>query len=83
MSGSHTITYDAHGVQPPVYVVTSMSNPPWVALEMQLEASTETGRQFFSRTFEGVPAGEHQYKIRIGDHGWVVDNTHRSSKLAS
>jgi hypothetical protein len=37
MTESVTITFSQTGVQPPVYVVTSLSEPPWEPLEMAVD----------------------------------------------
>ncbi|KAF2187467.1 hypothetical protein K469DRAFT_114231 [Zopfia rhizophila CBS 207.26] len=70
------IAFSQAGVKPPVYVVTSMSSPPWETLEMSVEEKrADTGDLIFSRQFESVPEGKYQYKIRIGEGHWVVDET--------
>ena len=76
MSGKITITFSAPGVHPPVYVVTSLSSPPWTVLEMH-----PAGEGIFSRTFEGAPVGSHQYKVRIGEGHWVVDERQEISEF--
>jgi hypothetical protein len=76
MGNSATITFSQTGVQPPVYVVTSLSQPPWEALEMSLEKEdTASANKIFTRHFDNVPEGAHQYKIRIGHGNWVVDES--------
>lgn len=66
---SATITFARAGVHAPVYVVTSLSEPPWKALEMKFDAK----KGVYERRFEGVGVGDYQYKIRIGGGGWVLD----------
>ncbi|KAH7075992.1 hypothetical protein FB567DRAFT_452479 [Paraphoma chrysanthemicola] len=76
MSNSATITFSQTGVQPPVYVVTSLSDPPWEILEMDVEKEqTASANLIFTRRFEGVAEGSYQYKIRIGDGHWVLDES--------
>ena len=76
MTESETITFSQTGVQPPVYVVTSLSDPPWEPLEMHVEdAQTASANLIFTRRFDNVAEGDHQYKIRIGDGHWVVDES--------
>ncbi|KAF2465763.1 uncharacterized protein BDR25DRAFT_82866 [Lindgomyces ingoldianus] len=76
MATRATITFTQAGIQPPVYVVTSLSTPPWDALEMSVsDSKTEAGDLVFTKQFDHVPAGIYQYKIRIGDGFWVVDES--------
>jgi len=76
MSNSATITFSQTGLQPPVYVVTSLSEPPWEILEMSVDTEqTASANAIFTRRFDNVPEGDHQYKIRIGDGHWVVDES--------
>ncbi|KAH4024776.1 hypothetical protein HBI56_174830 [Parastagonospora nodorum] len=80
MAESATITFSQTGVQPPVYVVTSLSDPPWEPLEMHVdEAQTASANLIFTRRFDNVAEGDHQYKIRIGDGHWVVDESRDSA----
>ncbi|KAF2686296.1 hypothetical protein K458DRAFT_210632 [Lentithecium fluviatile CBS 122367] len=73
----HAIIRFSHPeVQPPVYVVTSLSIPPWAILEMDVsDERTDSGDVIFVLSFEGVPAGAHPYKIRIGEGQWVLDGS--------
>ena len=76
MSNSATITFSQTGVQPPVYVVTSLSEPPWETLEMSVDnEQTASANLIFTRHFDNAPEGDHQYKVRIGDGHWVVDES--------
>jgi hypothetical protein len=82
MANRATITYAQTGVQPPVYVVTSLSEPPWETLEMDVEDDqTASANLVFSRRFDKVPAGSYPYKIRIGADHWVVDEFKDTSTL--
>lgn len=74
MKGTATITFTQHGVQPPVYLVTSASHPPWELLEMDAsDDKTASGDTVFVRRLLDVPEGSYQYKVRIGDSHWVID----------
>lgn len=76
MAESATITFAATGVQPPVYVVTSLSNPPWETLEMDVDKEqTASANLIFTKRFDNIPEGSYQYKIRVGDGHWVVDES--------
>ncbi|KAF2736204.1 hypothetical protein EJ04DRAFT_562633 [Polyplosphaeria fusca] len=78
MTAPATITFSQPGVRPPVFVVTSMSTPPWETLEMHSEG-TKSGELIFSRRFDNVPEGDYQYKVRIGEGHWVVDESNDSA----
>jgi hypothetical protein len=81
MAGQARITFTQPGVQPPVYVVTSLSNPPWETLELNVtNEKTDSGDLIFARQFENVDEGSYQYKIRIGDGYWVVDESKDSGR---
>lgn len=71
------ITYSHPGTQPPVYVATSLSSPPWQPLEMRCgDQRTNDGELIFHRDFENVDAGSYQYKFRLGPGDWwVLDET--------
>ncbi|UPX21208.1 uncharacterized protein EKO05_0011402 [Ascochyta rabiei] len=76
MQGDATITFTQPGVQPPVYVVTSLSTPPWAPLELKpSEEKTPSGDMVFEHRFGNVAEGSYQYKIRIGEGHWVLDES--------
>lgn len=64
------ITYFSAGLQPPVYIVTSLSEPQWQPIEMESEKEGESDLRF-SKSFE-VEEGEYQYKFRLGPGDWWV-----------
>lgn len=76
MTAHATISFAQPGVQAPVYVVTSLSSPPWDILELHAKKQ-EHGEEdlVFERIFEDVKEGTYQYKIRIGEGHWVVDES--------
>lgn len=77
MTGTATITFSQTGVQPPVYVVSSLSG--WTTLEMHVEDDqTASGNLIFTKQFSNVAEGSYQYKIRIGEDHWVVDESKES-----
>lgn len=83
MKGTATITFSQAGVQSPVYVVTSLSSPPWEILEMSVsDEQTTSGDLIFTKQFEDVAEGSYQYKIRIGDGHWFLDQSKESGKLS-
>jgi hypothetical protein len=77
-----TIKFSQPDVEDPVYVVTDMSTPPWEVLKMtDSGVKSESGDAIFVYEFDGVDDGTHQYKIRIGDNDWILDNTKDTCKL--
>ncbi|KAH6625685.1 hypothetical protein C7974DRAFT_377164 [Boeremia exigua] len=80
MQSEATITFTQPGVEPPVYVVTSLSTPPWAPLELALKKeNTSSGDLVFEQKFANVAEGSYQYKIRIGEGHWVVDESKESA----
>ena len=65
-----TVEYSSPGLQPPVYILTSLSEPQWEPVEM--EAKDKDGAEYrFCRAFD-VEEGEYQYKFRLGPGDWWV-----------
>jgi hypothetical protein len=61
------VEYSSPGLQPPVYIFTSLSDPQWEAVEMQAE---KKGAEYsFSKAFD-AEEGEYQYKFRLGPGDW-------------
>ncbi|KAF2126034.1 hypothetical protein P153DRAFT_298733 [Dothidotthia symphoricarpi CBS 119687] len=76
MTAKATISFSQPGVQPPVYVVTPLSNPPWETLELTVDdEKMPSGDLVFTRHFNDVGEGSYQYKIRIGEGYWVLDES--------
>lgn len=68
------LAYRSKGLRPPVYVVTSLSNPQWEPKELHSEV-LDDGELEFWRTFQ-VEEGEYQYKYRLGPGDWwALDET--------
>lgn len=68
------IEFASPGLMPPVYVGTSLSDPPWEPVEME-HFSNHSGEYTF-RKFFAVEEGEYQYKLRLGPGDWwVCDDT--------
>ena len=77
-----TIRYSDQGTQPPVYVATSFTNPPWEPIEME-HISNEDGFEFY-RSFLDMEEGTHQYKFRLGPGDWwVLDKNKPTGTLHS
>ncbi|KAK5174833.1 uncharacterized protein LTR77_001916 [Saxophila tyrrhenica] len=64
------VEYSSPGLQSPVYVFTSLSEPQWEAVEMQQE-KTADGSIKFTKAFD-VEEGDYQYKFRLGPGDWWV-----------
>ena len=81
MTTHATITFSQEGVQPPVYVVTSLSG--WTTQEMDVDVQrTPSGDLVFRKEFSDVAEGSHQYKIRIGEDHWFLDESKESGMSA-
>lgn len=69
MPSKVTVSYEAPGLLPPVYITTTLSDPQWEVIEM--EASKQQHGYVFHKDFDAVE-GEHQYKFRLGPGDWWV-----------
>ncbi|KAK7530155.1 uncharacterized protein J3D65DRAFT_640359 [Phyllosticta citribraziliensis] len=68
-----TITFYHPSTSPPVFVATSLTNPPWQVVEMDVKQErTPSGDLIFEKKFDAVEAGEYQYKFRLGPGDWWV-----------
>jgi len=65
------IKFSQPGVQPPVYLVGSFSSPPWETQEMQ--HATKDGEYEFTKEIEVEAGQQYQYKIRIGESNWALN----------
>jgi len=75
------LSYSSQGLQPPVFVITSLSEPQWEAVEMQYTKS-EDGQYHFWKEFD-AEEGEHQYKYRLGPgEWWALDENKPTGKSA-
>jgi hypothetical protein len=81
MAGHATITFSQTGVQPPVYVTTSIND--WTPVEMDVnEDKTASDNLIFRKEFNDVAEGSYQYKIRVGEDHWVLDESKETGMLA-
>lgn len=48
----------------------------------QTSDKSEAGDEIFYAMFHNVAPGVYQYKIRIGEDQWVIDESRETSKLA-
>lgn len=62
------LSYSSPGLCPPVYVITSMSEPAWEPVEMNF-TQKEDGHFDFYKEFD-PEEGQHQYKYRLGPGDW-------------
>ncbi|KAK5127881.1 hypothetical protein LTR85_004998 [Meristemomyces frigidus] len=67
-----TVEYASPGLQPPVYVFTSLSDPQWDAVEMDAQKKDD-GEYHFTKSF-AAEEGEYQYKFRLGPGDWWALN---------
>nr|OQO18145.1 hypothetical protein B0A51_14737 [Rachicladosporium sp. CCFEE 5018] len=70
MAQKVTINFSSPGLQPPVFITTSLSEPQWDILEMGVSEDRE-GNSEFTKIFHVQP-GEYQYKFRLGPGDWWV-----------
>ncbi|KAJ8603332.1 hypothetical protein MRB53_042185 [Persea americana] len=70
MTRKMSIEYSAVNLQPPVFVTTSLSSPPWEIIEMEAINHPE-GQYLFKAEFDAME-GEYQYKFRLGPGDWWV-----------
>lgn len=68
-----TISNRAPGIQPPVYVAGSYSNPEWVPEPMEYTTSDE-GVHTFTKTLQVEPESKIVYKFRVGEGDWWLLN---------
>lgn len=66
------IAFRKSGIRPPVYLAGTFSDPPWQPLEMD-HALREDGEHDFKKEISGEPGSKIQYKFRIGEDWWVLD----------
>jgi len=79
MKSTVRLSYSNHGLQSPVYVVTSLSDPQWQPIEMQTKQKDD-GQFEFYKDFE-AEEGPHQYKFRLGPGDWwTVDETKQTGE---
>lgn len=68
-----TITHRAQGIQPPLFVAGTFSDPQWVPHEMECAAEND-GVNVFSQRLEVEPESKIQYKFRVGHGDWWMLN---------
>ena len=67
-----SITFSKPGVQPPVYLAGSFSDPPWQLTLMQSTVGQDTEHHF--RAEVNVEEGRaYQYKFRVGEGDWILN----------
>ncbi|KAF2718207.1 hypothetical protein K431DRAFT_139164 [Polychaeton citri CBS 116435] len=70
MAQKVNITYSSPGLQPPVFLTTSLTHPQWEPVEMGVTTDAD-GNHVFSKEFEATE-GHYQYKFRLGVGDWWV-----------
>lgn len=68
-----TITNRAPGLQPPVYVAGSFSDPEWVPQLMEYTTG-EDGVHTFTKALQVEPESQIVYKFRVGEGDWWLLN---------
>lgn len=70
---SVNITHRAPGIQPPLYIAGSFSNPQWVPEPMEYTTDKD-GVYTFTKTVRVKPNSSYQYKYRVGETDWWILN---------
>jgi len=68
-----TVKYSKPGIQPPVYLVGSFSDPAWQPQEMQ-HTINENGDYEYTKEIQIEEGKDYQYKYRIGAGDWWLLN---------
>lgn len=68
-----TIKFTKPGLQPPVYLAGSFSDPVWHPREMQYILD-EHNEHLYHTDVEVEEGKEYQYKFRLGEGDWWVLN---------
>lgn len=77
---SVTITNRAPGIQPPLYVAGSFSDPSWVPEPME-HTEGEDGVYTFTKNIQVEPHSKIQYKFRAGEDHWFLNEGAPSGML--
>jgi len=71
---SVTVKLSKQGIQPPIFLAGSFSDPAWQPQEMQ-HTTNETGDYEFHKEVQVEEGKEYQYKFRVGEQGdwWMLN----------
>lgn len=71
---SVTVKLSKQGLQPPIFLAGSFSDPAWQPQEMQ-HTTNETGDYEFHKEVQVEEGKEYQYKFRVGEQGdwWMLN----------
>ncbi|KAI6376074.1 hypothetical protein MCOR25_002887 [Pyricularia grisea] len=72
-----TITFGKEGVQPPLYIAGTFSDPPWQLEEMEV-SSAEDGKHIFKARFVASPGAQIHYKFKTAHGDWFLDDKSES-----
>lgn len=73
------LSYSNAGLQAPVFVAISLSEPQWQPIEMEY-TKKDDGELEFYKDFE-AEEGQYQYKLRLGPGDWwVLDENKQTSE---
>jgi hypothetical protein len=67
------VKYSKPGIQPPIYLAGSFSNPAWQPQEM-LYTTNEANEHDFYKEVQVEEGHEYQYKFRVGEGDWWLLN---------
>ncbi|TLD31636.1 hypothetical protein PspLS_02221 [Pyricularia sp. CBS 133598] len=72
-----TITLSKEGVQPPLYIAGTFSDPLWQPEEMEVSVG-EDGKQLFKSRLLASPGAEIHYKFKTANGDWFLDDKSES-----
>lgn len=76
-----TVKFSKPGIQPPVYLAGSFSDPAWQPKQMHFTAGEHNVHKFHS-DIEVEEGKEYQYKFRVGEGGsWALDEDSPTGRL--
>lgn len=68
-----TIEFSKPGIQPPLYLAGSFSDPAWQPKQMQFTLSKDNEYHFHTEV-EVEGGSQYQYKFRVGEGDWWALN---------
>ncbi|TLS30154.1 hypothetical protein PpBr36_03486 [Pyricularia pennisetigena] len=71
------ITFSKDGVQPPLYIAGTYSDPPWQLEEMEVSVG-EDGKHLFKKRLLSSPGAEIHYKFKMAHGDWFLDDKSES-----
>jgi hypothetical protein len=76
------INFSKPGILPPVYLAGSFSDPAWQPKPMEFTLGEHNEHKFHAE-IEVEEGKEYQYKFRLGDGDWMLDQDAPTGKFRS